>query len=92
MSSRGHSWAPAGASSQPLPLKLPSSHEGVWWTLSQPLFPSDSPHRKERELWGLAQTVDTGAGTVPASCTTRASAVHPRVSVCSGVPGLRAPL
>lgn len=94
MSSRGHPWAPAGGSLPEVPSEASSHHRmwRLWWTWSQPLFPSDSPHQKERELGGLAQTVDTEAGTVPASYTTCASAVHPCVSVCSGVPGLRAPL
>lgn len=94
MSSRGHPWALAGGSLPDVPSEASSHHRmwRLWWTWSQPLFPSDSPHQKERELGGLAQTVDTEAGTVPASYTTCASAVHPCVSVCSGVPGLRAPL
>ena len=69
MSSRGHSWAPAGGSLPGLPSEDPIGTCGsLWWTLPQPPFLRDSPHWKERELWGLAWTVDTGAGTVPATC------------------------
>lgn len=91
MSSRG--LRPEGLS-QTFPLKqAPIIACGVSGGLGpSPFFPVTAPTRRRENSGGLAQTVDTEAGTVPASYTTCASAVHPCVSVCSGVPGLRAPL
>lgn len=80
--------------SQKFPLKqAPIIACGVSGGLGpSPFFPVTAPTRRRENSGGLAQTVDTEAGTVPAPYTTCASAVHPCVSVCSGVPGLRAPL